>query len=956
MERLESRGREAGALGVLHDSVRKLIARRGWEALTDIQEKSIPIIASGANTLVMAPTGEGKTEAALLPILSKMTVSKPKPVTLLYITPMKALINDLYMRIRSLAEPLGFRVARKHGDTPARERNRRHRSVPHILITTPESLEIDLDWAPKFRSHYANLQYVVVDEVHEFMTGKRGAQLLVLLERLRRISRYDFQVVALSATVGDPERVISLLSGTSKRVKAYVSSDTRKKPIIYVEMIGSRGDPWTGLARRIAEIARSNKPILVFVNSRFAAEQVKTALEDLGIEDVFVHHSSVSAELREEAEEKLRRGEISAIVCTKTLEVGIDVGKVKAVVQVKAPGRVSSLLQRIGRSGHTVGGVPVGYILTTDSHDAMESVATAVLAYKGVVENVSLPRLPLDVVARQIVGMALSKKQVALREIFDLFEPIQHLTGVTREDIEALLEYMEENKLVKIEGEGEDAKIRVGPTFYKIWKFRGDNGQKAWWSRSFSEFFSMISERDSFTVKYGDKVVGMIDSVFVYKHLRVGDTIRLAGRSWRVKRIDENLARIDVEPEKSHAEIPLWRGEGPRRSRLIAESLASIISGSSIEGVRLDGNTRRVLEEWRRKYRSVTDGSRLEELLIYERYGEEHIFTAFIGSGAAETLALAITHLASKKVGMGVYYRASYAGFSVYVGDLDPLELLRSIDPEELEDIILTALERSPYLYQTVREIQLSFGKIGSVDPELDEFLIEEAKRQVIDEYLDIEGAVEFLRKLREGKVRIVVPMISGLTPIAREIMMQPSIRPWLPDLATRIARELEGVSLTVIDLADILDLAEKTVESKLKEMRKPEYGDIRVVSFIDVDTGEVRWALLKDLEELASMEEYEDSFKPRRLNEPLRIYIRSAPGQKPIEIILKPADVMRNWDRIAQKLPREAYSVKIISAYDSDGRDDLSVVHYYVPIEALRLLILNAARYIENRYYEEFF
>jgi len=960
MERLAERRREdhdEDVLRSLHPLVSSIVKSRGWTRLTPVQEKAIPVILSGANTLVMAPTGEGKTEAALLPLLSLMLEGASEPVTLLYVTPMKALINDLYNRVRALAEPLGFRVARKHGDTPARERSRRHRNAPHILITTPESLEIDLDWAPRFRGHYENLRFVVVDEVHEFMSGKRGAQLVFQLERLRRLSRHDLQVVALSATVGDPERVISLLSGTSRRPRAIVNAGAKKKPLFAVELVGEGGDPWGRLAARIAEIAKVFKPILVFVNSRFAAEQVKTALEELGVEDVFVHHSSVSAEIREEAEEKLRRGEISAIVCTKTLEVGIDVGEINAVVQVKAPGRVSSLLQRVGRSGHRIGGTPRGFILSTDKHDAMESLATAVLAREGRVEGVALSRMPLDVVARQLLGIILAEKEIRLSKFLDLVKGLEESVGLglDYESIRRMIEYMAQTKIIKV-SDGDDPVLRIGPTFYKIWRFRGDNGQRAWWSRSFSEFFSMITERDSFTVKHGDKTIGMIDSLFVYRHLRVGDVIRLAGRSWRIKRIDDNLGRVDVEPASGEAEIPIWRGEGPRRSRIIAEALAHLISKRLPVDVEVDDKVSLTLNEWRRVYEKVLMGRDASRVLVYERYGDDHVFTAMLGSGAAEVLAMAVTHLASKKTGLNVRYRAAYTGFSVYVGDLNPLELLLSIDPEELPRIVEVALDRSPYLYQTVRDIQLSFGRVGSPDPEEDGFLFEEAKRQVLEEYLDVDTAVEFLKALKRGEIEVVAPMIPGITPIAREIIQSPSVRPWLPDLAMRIARALEGSSLTVIDIADILELAEKTVESKLKEMRKPEYGDLRVVSFIDSDTGEVMWALLKDLHELASLEEFEDIFSPRRLDEPLRLYIRSAPGQKPVEIIVKPSDMLDGAERVLSRLPKEMYSVKIISAYDHEGRDDLSVVHYYVPREALPLLVLNAAKYIETKYYEEFF
>jgi len=932
----------------LDERILSLVRDRGWTSLTPVQEKALPAILGGANTLIMAPTGEGKTEAALLPVLSEIVRTGAEPVAVLYITPMKALINDLYKRIEWWAGRLGLRVARKHGDTSAAERNRRLREIPHILITTPESLEIDLDWAPKFRVHYRNLRWVIVDEVHELLASKRGAQFALQLERLREFVGRDFQVIGLSATVGDPDWTLTVLSGSSKRPRKIVDSGTRKMPDVKVVYSGSdASDPWINAAKTVVE--EIEKPSLVFVNSRYVAERMKTALEELGVSDVFVHHSSVAAKIREEAEEKLRRGELSAVVCTKTLEVGIDVGKIRKVIQVKSPGRVASLLQRIGRSGHRIGEVPRGSIVTTDYLDFVESLAIAKLAREGFVEKIAFRRIPLDVVARQIQGMLLAQPGLDEETIYRVLS--RHpAVRLSREEYEELLSYMESLGTIR----REDGKLRLGPTFYKIWRFRGDKGPKVWWSRDFSEFFSTISERDSFMVKHGENLVGYIDSIFVYRHLRPGDTIRLAGRSWLVKRIDENLGKVEVEPTTSPAEVPLWRGEGPRRDPRVAAEMASILYTGDLGGVRVSEEDYGIIEQWREEYRKRGIPLPGEDRIIYERYRDEHVFTVLLGSGATEALALAITHEAVKKVGLNVFYRSMHAGFSVYTPGVDPFEILSGIDPDELEDIVLAALERSPYLYQVVREIQVSFGRIGSIDFEEDYLIVDEARRQVMEEYLDIENAADFLRRLQQGRIEVKAPLGGGLTPIAREILSAPAIRPWMQDLTLRIARLLEGSALTVLELADILELAEKTIESKIKEMRKPEYGDNRVVGFVDVDEDEWRWTLVRTLEEVATSEEFSPSFQPYRVREPLKLYVRVAPGHRPREFIVTPELVLRNYGRITAALPPEIYSVKITSAYSENRRDEFSVVHYHVPSHALRYLILNAARYLESKY--EFF
>ena len=254
-----------------------------------------------------------------------------------------------------------------------------------------------------------------------------------------------------------------------------------------------------------------------------------------------------------------------------------------------------------------------------------------------------------------------------------------------------------------------------------------------------------------------------------------------------------------------------------------------------------------------------------------------------------------------------------------------------------------------------MREIQLDLGKIGSIDADEDSILVQEAVRQVIERYLDIEGAIEFVENLKNGQIKVYTAY-KKLTPLAREVLRYPPVKPWVQDLALKIARMVEGTALTVFELADILELAEKTVDSKIREMRKEEYDKYRIVGFIDVDEDEWRWLLLKDLDEIASSEEFESSFKPFKWREPLRVYIKTHISSKPKEIIITPEAVMRNWDDIASRIPDELYMVRVSSAYSEGTRDDVIVTHYHVPAKALRLLLLNAAAYIQKKEFERVF
>ncbi|MEB2836762.1 MAG: DEAD/DEAH box helicase [Desulfurococcales archaeon] len=942
----------SGVIGMLSPRVADLVAERGWTRLTRAQEEAIPAILRGANVLIMAPTGAGKTEAALLPVLSMMeSLGSVEPVSLLYVTPMKALINDLYKRIRWWAQRLGLRVSRKHGDTPASERSRRLRLTPHILITTPESLKIDLDWSPRFRVYLHNLRWVIVDEVHELMSSKRGAQLALLLERLQRLAGRDLQRIGLSATIGDPERALEALSGSSRRPRVVVNAMEERRTRLRVRYIreGVRR-PWIDSARVVME--EIEPPSLVFVNSRYTAEKLREALEALGVDDVFVHHSSVSAELRHEAEERLKRGELKAIVCTKTLELGIDVGQVRKVIQYRAPGSVASLLQRVGRSGHVVGGISEGAIVALGPIDFLEALAEARLAVEGRVEATTIARAPLDVVAKEILGAALAASRgedsgwIDLNAVYDYLKSTPLTSYLSHEEFRRLVEYLEYRGLLRVDW----PRARLGPAFFRVWRFRSHSGERAWWGREFSEFFSTIPSRDSFTVKHGDRVVGYVDSAFVYRYLRAGDAIRLAGRAWIVRRIDERALKVEVEPAEAIAEVPLWRGEGPRRHRMVAVEAGRVLADLDAGPVVVDEEGLADLAKLAEGYRARGLPLPSWDTVIYDNYEGEHVFTALLGSGASEALAMVLTYLASKAVGLNVHYRSTFYGFSVKAPQVDVTEMLLDLDPERFWDLVWQAIERSPLFYQVLREIQVDFGILGSADPEEDSIVYEEAKRQVVEYYLDLETAEEFLRGLKRGEIKIVKSRGPGVSPLAAEILESPPIRPWLPDLAGRIARLLEDNALTVMEIADILDLSEKTVENKLLEMRKPEYGDERVAAFIDIDEGEIRWTLARSLEYIASSEEFSTSFQPENPREPLRVTIKAGKGDKGHEIIVTPKALRDKWDELKRLLPEEVYMARVESAYSMGGREEPRVTIYHASRESLRWLLLNAAKYIETR------
>lgn len=935
---------------VLSRHLERLVEERGWVEFTEAQKLAIPEVKAGKNVLLIAPTGIGKTEAALLPILDMALQEDIEPVAILYITPLRALINDIVLRINWWASKLGMRVARKHGDVPTSEKAKRLKKVPHILVTTPESLEIDLDWASKFRGYYKNVKWVIVDEVHELVQSKRGVQLSILLERLKRITGRDLQIIGLSATVSQPEIVADFLFGSSKRERAILELESKKPIEIELEYVDdSSENAWVEAAKIIHE--RVEPPSLVFVNSRFTAERLYEVLEKLGMQDILVHHSSVSKHVRSSAEKLLREGRLTAIVCTKTLELGIDIGDVKKVVQFRPPGNVSTLLQRIGRSGHRIDNVSRGVVVNVGVLELLESLATSLLAVRGEMEKPKIFNKPLDVLARGVMGMCMQEPGITAEEVYRVIKGAYPFRDLKYEELLNVIKYLVDNGVLTREGEG----YKLGSTFFKIWSFNHDLQGKKWWSREFSEFFSTISVRDSFSVRYKGKSIGDVDSYYVYRFLRVGDSIRLSGRLWRVVEIDDNLMRVEVVPsEDSSGEVPMWRGEGVRRSRLLSEEVGEVLEKIRSRNFKLPRNVQMSINtlEVLKKFTRLQGDSKVplptRGEMIVERYGDETFFLYWMGQDTAETLAQIISYIISSSKTLNVATKSSFAGFSVKARDVDPLKVLLSLEPERISELLERAVERSPLTYAVLKEVQVSFGKTGKVDPYRDRLLFEEAKKQAITLFFDAKGAVEFLEKIKRGDIRVIEVRGKGLSPLAKMISSLPPQKPWVRDASITLVKTLEGSAFTVDELSEILELPPKTIENMLKELRKPESRD-RVFQFLDVDLGEWRWGLVKDVDAIFSSEEFRESFLPYDITEAFMLMLKPESGESYYTKYFTPKEILESMEEFVESLPiREAYEVKVMPLYDSLLKS-LAPKYYYVGAKIIPYIALNGSAFLQK-------
>ncbi|AWR97817.1 DEAD/DEAH box helicase [Acidianus sulfidivorans JP7] len=917
----------------LNQRLLELMKERKWKGMTEVQEKALKPILDGKNTLIIAPTGFGKTEAALLPVLSSMLEDNVKPVAVLYITPLKALINDLTLRIDWWASRLNFYVNRKHGEVPQKEKNLRLKRVPHILVTTPEGLEIDLDWATKFRENYKNVKWVIVDEIHELIGSKRGVQLSVLLERLKDFSNYDFQRIGLSATVGDEDLVSSFLFGSSNRESEIVKINDRKEFQLKVVKLNSNSDVWKDAAKYI--VSSTEKPTLIFTNSRFLTERLHEELEQYS-KDFFVHHSSISREGKSLVEDNLRNGKAKGVICTKTLELGIDVGDIKKIIMFRPPSSVSSFLQRLGRSGHNVFGIAKGEIICLYDFDILEAYAIESLAKNGKVERTSICK-PLDVASREILGIILQYGEIEKERVFKILTSSYPFRNLSEENFDELINYLSKNNLLTIN----NGKLSIGKFFFKLWNF--NKNKNFTWSRNFSEFFSLINNNDTFLLRWGDKNIGEIDAIYVYKHIRSGDTIRIGGKLWKITKINTNSMSIDVTPsDGGEGEIPVWKGDGISKSYLIPHEIEKLIKNNEYAS---NESVKRIIE----KYKSRNLPLPSSKIIMVTKNEKETIYSTLINEKISNTIAHMLLYLATAKDSLNSYARYSIYGFSVSFTDKDLLKEILQLDDKKLRKIIIRSILRSPLFISTLKEIQISFGKVGKVDKKEDIILIKEALRQTVSKYFSIKKTLQYIKMIRDGKIKIINCDCS--LPLEEAVLMQAPIKPWINNITSIIYETLKGGAYTVNELSELIGVSAKSIEIKLKQMRKPE-SKYRIVSFIDVDNREVRWCKLDELEQIVQSCDFYTSFNAINDNETFIASLRALNSSTTTELIFKPKEILSNIDEIRRRIPfEEIGELRIYDPVDPLVYN-ISPRFYYINKKVAPYILLNAVAYVQNMKY----
>lgn len=537
----------------LAEPVRALLGQSGIGQPTPPQIEAIPLILRGESVLVVAPTGSGKTEAAILPLLSNLVRGGPRHgISILYITPLRALNRDMLRRLEFWCSRLGLSLDVRHGDTPQAQRERQSRNPPDVLVTTPETLQAMLP-GRRMRVSLAGVRAVVIDELHNLVESKRGVQLTVGLQRLRKVAG-SYQIVALSATIGSPEVAARFVFGSSmqhhvvravapKQVGYTVEYTTPRPEDAAVSREAFAGIDMASRLSKMSELIESHKSTLVFVNSRTTAEMLGEKLNRMR-GDVGVHHGSLPREERERVETAFRTGQIRALVCTSTLELGIDIGSVDLVVQYMSPRQVTSLIQRVGRSGHSLQRFSKGVLLTVSADDVLESTAAVVEAMKGRMEETVPYEKSLDVLSHQIAGYLMDYDVVETKTLLSEFRACYPYRELDEDTMSRVVGYLGELRKLRVVEGGKLSRTRGTREYY------------------YQNLSTIPDETRYFVIDVAtNQAVGILGEEFVLLHAKVGLHFILKGRIWQIEKVANDRKIYVTSVEDPLAAVPGWDGE-----------------------------------------------------------------------------------------------------------------------------------------------------------------------------------------------------------------------------------------------------------------------------------------------------------------------------------------------------------------------------------------------------------
>lgn len=599
----------------------------GFAELRPVQEVAIPPVLDGKNCVVLAPTAGGKTEAAFFPLLSRMDTEDWRPVSVIYVSPLRALINNQEPRLTQYAGLIGRRAFRWHGDVRTASRRAFINDPTDILLTTPESLEVMLmSRNVPARRLFRHLQAVVIDEIHAFVGDDRGGHLSAILERLARHCENDIQRIGLSATVGNPDEIAAWTSGGSPRERMVVDpGGASATAVVHLDYVANLENG----ARVVAELYPGTKR-LVFVDSRRGVESLGRTLRGRDI-DAFVIHSSLSFEERRRAEEAFAQGTDCAIIATSALELGIDIGDLDHVFQIDAPRTVAGFLQRMGRTGRRPGTERNCTFLATENDALIQAAAIIRLFRRGFVEPIHPIRKAPHILAHQILALTIQEGGVAESDWWAWISPAAAFSRLTAADREDLLTHML--------GEGILARDRGRLAL-------GARGEQLYGWRNFLELYSVFTTSEEMTVLWGAEEVGKLETNFVMQQELGQLTFILGARTWRAVSVDFEHGIVRVEPV-ADARDAQWQGQPALMRRELCEAIREVLA-SRDEDACWSARARTRIAGIRAKYGFLPrEGS----LLIEDADG--FVFWTFAGGRANNLLAKVLQATLGEKVTAG---------------------------------------------------------------------------------------------------------------------------------------------------------------------------------------------------------------------------------------------------------------------------------------------------------------
>lgn len=538
----------------------------GISELRPVQELTIPHVLDGKNCVVLAPTAGGKTEAAFFPVLSRVDAEDLRPVSVIYTSPIRALLNNQEERVSRYAATIGRRVFKWHGDVGPTHRRRFLDHPTDILMTTPESLEAMLmSTRVPARRLFEGLEVVIVDEVHAFADDDRGAHLSALLERLSRYCGRDVQRIGLSATVGNPDEILEWLRGRSKREGVVISPPRPPvSPLLSLDYVGSVAN-----AAIVAEQLHRGQKRLIFVDSRRGVEEFGNELTARGV-SAFLAHGSLSVTARRDAERAFAEGSDCAIVATSALELGIDVGDLDHVLQIDCPGTVASFLQRMGRTGRRAGAVPNCTFLATKESAVLQAAALLRLHRSGFVESVHPSRRASHMLAHQLMALTVQEQGVPVSDWWGWLEGATPFLGLTAAEKQSVVEHMLTEEILV----AADGRLALGP-----------RGERLYGRRHFAELYAVFSVPRAITVCVGEQELGMVDASFLQgaEPGSRNSTFVLGGRAWELTHVDWSRARCTVKPAEGGAKAAKWFGGPGALSYELCQAMRDVLTSDDAD-------------------------------------------------------------------------------------------------------------------------------------------------------------------------------------------------------------------------------------------------------------------------------------------------------------------------------------------------------------------------------------